>query len=112
MPAAGAAGTGAPEVATLNAAEMTARLAWRRVQLEFTGTPLSEAIALMNQGDGPAAGSPRLVLDPASPELGAVPVSGLFYAGNSSAFVRMLEISLGLRATTRADDTIVVRKAP
>lgn len=112
VPAAGTSAPAAPEVSILNAAEMAVRLAWRSVQLEFTGTPLAEAVALMNRGDGSAPASPRLALDPATPELGAVPVSGIFYAGNSAAFVRMLEISLGLHATTAADGTIVLRRAP
>jgi len=87
-------------------AEAAERLAWRGARLEFTETPLATAIAMMNQH----AGSPsktRLVVEDA--ELGQRPITGLFRADNSEAFVRLLEASFGVKGE-RTGDTVTLRR--
>lgn len=100
-------------VEPLAAEHAEARLAWRVPRIEFSDTPLARAVDLMNAA--PRAPDevtrPRLVLDPAALELSREPVSGLFRAGNADAFVRVLELSLGVRAERRGDE-IVLRKGP
>jgi transmembrane sensor len=93
--------------------ELAERLAWRSVRLEFSGTPLAQAVALMNRSGGGADGHPQitLVIDPASPGLAAEPVSGLFRADNAETFVRMLQLSLGVEVERRGESEIVLHKA-
>lgn len=103
---------GAPAVVEpLAAGRMESRLAWRVPRIEFSDTPLARAVELMNTAPrAPGEGTrPRLVLDPAARELSREPVSGLFRAGNTEAFVRVLELSLGVRAERRGEE-IVLRK--
>lgn len=101
-----------PVVAEVAQAEVAERLAWRNARLEFTGTPLAKAVTIINRSGGSVAGRPRvtLVIDPASPDLAAEPVSGLFRADNAETFVRMLELSLGIQAERRGADEIILRQ--
>jgi len=95
----------APVVSVADA-EAAERLAWRGARLEFTETPLATAIAMMNQH----AGSPsktRLAVEDA--ELRRRPITGLFRADNSEAFVRLLEASFGVKGE-RTGDTITLRR--
>jgi transmembrane sensor len=105
-----AIGTPPPAVQSLAPREIVERLAWRSPRIEFTDTPLEEAIALMNQAGSPATGAGvRLSIDPGSPELASEPVSGLFRADSAEAFVHVLELSLNLRSERRGD-VILLRK--
>jgi transmembrane sensor len=101
----------APVVKPVTSAELNERLAWRIPRLEFSATPLAEAVALINRSsylpDGSAGA--RLVLDPASPGLAAEPVSGFFRADNIEAFVRVLGLSMGIEAERR-DTEIILRR--
>jgi transmembrane sensor len=101
-----------PSPAEVTATELAERLAWRTARLEFTGTPLAEAVALMNRSGRNPAGRPKiqLVIDAASPGLAAEPVSGLFRADSAETFVRMLELSLGITTERRSENEIVLRK--
>ncbi|MGH7943900.1 MAG: hypothetical protein ACREF9_02635 [Opitutaceae bacterium] len=71
--------------------EMAERLAWRVAKLEFTETPLAEAVALMNRHN-----RVKLVIEDA--DLGRLLVSGLFRADRTDAFVRLLEANFDVRA--------------
>lgn len=104
----GLAGSGAPapNILQLTPAELAAKLAWRAPRLEFTDTPLAEAVALMNQ-HAAGRGTARLVLeDDASATL---PVSGMFRADNTAAFVRILEVNFGLKAVADGDTLVLKR---
>ncbi len=104
----GLGGVASPDLLAFTPAELAAKLAWRAPRLEFTDTPLAEAVALMNQ-HAAGRGTARLVLeDDAS---AALPVSGMFRADNTGAFVRILEVNFGLKAVTDGD-TIVLRRTP
>ena len=91
------------EVHAVLPAEMTAMLAWRMPRLEFSATPLSEAIATINRYN-----HVQYVID--DPSLGREAVSGLFRADNADAFIRMLQDGFGI-TTERRGDKVTLRKA-
>lgn len=100
-----------PAVAVVPQAELAEKLAWRSPRLEFTDTPLAEAVDLMNR-ESSAPGQPRparIIIDPTSPGLDHEPVSGLFRSDNTEAFVRMLEVTLGLHAEYREGQIVLHR---
>lgn len=82
--------------------EMAERLAWRVPKLEFTETPLTEAVTLMNQHN-------RVQLRVDDPELGRLPVSGLFRADRVDAFVSLLETNFDAKAE-RSHDLIRLQR--
>lgn len=92
-----------PVARSLDAAEMAARLDWRTTKVEFSELPLGEAVALMSRH-----GRSHFVVD--DPGLARLPISGIFRADNSEAFVRLLEGTLGIRAE-RTGETIRLRPA-
>lgn len=98
-----------PRVENLSAAELAARLAWRSPRLEFTATPLREAIELFNRY-ATDAGAPRLVIEPADPALEQLEVSGYFRANNVPAFLHLISQTLGVTSEPQ-DDRIVLRRA-
>jgi transmembrane sensor len=79
-------------------------LAWRDGFVEFSDTPLSEAVAEMNRHGGP-----RMVI--ADPRVGALKVSGRFKLGQPERFLRTVSLLLPVRAV-RIGDTIEIRAAP
>jgi transmembrane sensor len=84
--------------------EVDEQLAWRAPRLEFSETPLGDAVALMNQHS-----KTRMVVE--DPTLAQMPVNGTFRADNTDTFVRLLEASFGIKAE-RSGDTVILRKAP
>jgi transmembrane sensor len=100
-----------PAVVPVSAAELVERLAWRAPRVEFSATPLAEAVGMMNRSRAVDETALRLVIDSASSGLAKEPISGVFRADNTETFVRMLELSLGVQAERRGND-IVLRKAP
>lgn len=93
-----------PAVRPLTESEMGARVAWRQPRLEFSGTPLIEAAALMNRHS-------RVQLRIEDPAVGRLRVSGIFGAQNCDSFVRVLEMTFDLKAERRGNDEIVLRRA-
>lgn len=97
-----------PQIVAVAAEELGERLAWRSPRLEFSGSPLGEAVTLLNRhANGPSA--VRLELADAS--LAPMRVSGIFRADNTAAFVLLLEASFGVKAE-RSGNTITLRRAP
>ncbi|MBL9205466.1 MAG: FecR domain-containing protein [Opitutaceae bacterium] len=90
------------EPTEISNAELSDRLAWRATRLEFSYTPLAEAIALMNQHS-----QVRLVID--DPDLATLPVNGLFRADNSATLLRLLEANFEV-SSTREGDVITLRR--
>lgn len=88
----------------ISARAMEERLAWRAVRMEFSDTPLAEAVALMNR----YAAIPLRIDDA---ELGRVPVSGRFRANNLEALLRLLEAGFGVEVERRPD-VIILRRQP
>lgn len=93
-------------VTAVSALELHERLAWREPRVEFSDTPLADAVALMNRASA-ANGGPRIVLAPAVAGLAREPISGLFRADNTEAFVRMLELSLPVKGERRGQEIVV-----
>ncbi|MGH7957538.1 MAG: FecR family protein [Opitutaceae bacterium] len=85
----------APTVNAVPVQERDERLAWRAPRVEFNGTPLAEAVELLNQHVGGASGR-HLVL--ADPSLAPMRLSGVFRADNIDSFVLLLEASFGIKA--------------
>jgi len=103
-------GAGSPDPAAaareapMSAQEIAERLSWRAPRVEFSETPLGEAVSLMNRHS-----AVRLVID--DPALAAIHVNGLFRADDATAFVRLLEANFGVEAR-RSGDTITLRFIP
>lgn len=91
------------DVVAISPIEIADRLAWCGPRVEFNGTALADAVALMNRHS-----KLRLVVD--DPMLAKLPVNGLFRADNTETLVRLLEVGFGVQAE-RTGDTITLRKA-
>lgn len=89
----------------VSAADLQSRLAWRSPRLEFSGTPLIEAVALINRHN-------RVQFIIEDPELARTRVSGIFGAVNTDAFVRLLESGFDIQSERRGTDEIVLRHKP
>lgn len=92
-----------PQVAALSPADMDTRLAWRVPRLEFSGTPLAEALALIQQHQ-------PVRVEIADPSLGDLRVSGILRADNVANLWRLLEEQHGIRIERRADETVVLSR--
>lgn len=100
VPATGeAATTLAPQ--PIDAGEMAQALAWRSHRVEFTATPLAEAVALMNRQN-----ERQLILDDEA--TARLQITGVFWTTDPPGFARLLEKSLGVKATALADGGIVI----
>jgi transmembrane sensor len=102
-----------PQVTAIRPEELAERLAWRTPRVEFTRTPLAEAIAIHNghaasrrSADRPSV---RFVID--DPALAAIRVSGLFRVDRTEAFVGLLRNGFGIEADVRGPEEIVLRPA-
>jgi transmembrane sensor len=95
--------TRALHVVPVPAAQASQRLAWRVPTLEFSGTPLSEALPLFERH-----GKIRLVL--ADPELAQVRLSGLIRADNIETLLAVLADTHGIQAEKRGDSEIILHK--
>jgi transmembrane sensor len=92
----------APEISVMSAAELSARLAWRKRRLDFANTTLAEAVASMNRHN-------RVQIVIGDSDVGQLLVSGTFGADNPEGFVRIIEGTFNLRAEPRGQDEIVLR---
>lgn len=97
-------GIAAAPVQSVAAAELEEKLAWRVRLVEFSGTPLAEAIAVLNSHN-----RIRFVL--ADPALAAVKLSGVFRADRVAGVVRLLEDECGVRVERRGDTELVLHRA-
>lgn len=98
------------EIETLTAAQLGERLAWRGPQIEFSGTPLAEAVALVNARRA-AHGGPRIVVDPQEPGLLEIRLSGFLAADNTEGFLLLLESSFGVRVERENSGLVRLRAA-
>lgn len=104
VPSAGAAA----EVRVLSSAELAQAVAWRAPQIEFSRTPLAEAVALINARLS-LAGQPHITADPADARLSELRLSGFLAADNAEGFLLLLESNFGIRADRSGTDVIVLR---
>jgi transmembrane sensor len=98
----------APAVIEIPGSEMAERLSWRAPRLEFSGTPLAEAVALLNRHAEHRQGLRFVIEDPA---ISSIRVSGLFRADNTTAFVDLLESAFGINSVPRSSTEIALMKA-
>lgn len=90
------------EINPITPQEVAAALAWRGKRVEFSGTPVSEAVSVFNRQN-------RLQLAVGDQALAQHQLSGIFWADDPEGFVRLLEIGMGATAE-RAGDTITLRR--
>lgn len=90
-------------VARVSAAEVAQLLAWRPDLLEFESTPLAAVVEAFNRRN-----TVQLVIG--DPALRSVPIVASFRADNVDGFVRLLELTAGVRAERRGG-VIVLRQA-
>jgi len=99
----GAAADAAPlQIARVTPAETVDLLAWRLRRLEFSATPLAEAIPMFNRHAGT-----RLALDPA---LGALRLSGALRADDLDALLLLLHGEFGIGTELQEDGTLLLRR--
>jgi transmembrane sensor len=102
---AGPAGSSAVvSVQQVSVSEVSQRLAWRIPRLEFTQTPLGEAIKMINEHS-----QERLVLADASLE--NVRISGVLRADHIETLLRLLDDEHGIKAEHRPDGEIVLARS-
>ena len=88
-------------VAEISPDEIRRELAWQAPRLQFDETPLAEALAEFNRRN-----RHQLVLGETA--LGARLIGGTYGADNVESFVRLLSVTLGVRAEARgADETVL-----
>lgn len=90
-------------VAVTSKDEIVTALAWRQRRVEFTSTPLAEAVPLFNRENQ----SQLALANAATAEL---QISGVFWTDDPDGFARLLESSLGIKADRGTRDIIVLRK--
>ena len=90
------------DVATVADQDLRQRMAWRTPLLEFSRTPLSEVVAMINRQGGPS-----LIL--ADDRLGEVRISGILRADNVETLLRLLAGEHGIEADTLGDGRIALR---
>ena len=90
-----------PDPKTVSAPEISEALAWRGRRLEFTGTPVREAVTWFNRVN-------RVRLVVADAGAGDQRLTGIFWADDPENFARLLEDACGLR-TLRDGDVITLR---
>lgn len=93
----------APQIVPVPSAQASQRLAWRVPTLDLSGTPLGEALPHFNRH-----GKVRLTLG--DRELAQVRLSGMIRADNIETLLALLADSYGVRAESRSDGEIVLRK--
>jgi transmembrane sensor len=96
---------GTPSLRLLSKEEVLEKLSWRHPRLEFSGTPLREVIAVINQYN-----RTKLVL--ADAELETLAISGALRADRIDALAAMLESDLHLRLQRRGAEIVISKPAP
>jgi transmembrane sensor len=93
--------TAPAEIGAVGKAEIEAALGWQATRLVFNNTPLDEVIAGFNRYH-----PHRLVLG--DPRLRERTLTGVFRADNLDGFVRLLRVSVDVRAEPRGPDETVL----
>jgi transmembrane sensor len=95
-----------PEVVSVTPEQVREALAWQAPRLQFFETPLGEAVAEFNRRNT----SYRLILHDA--DLARVRIGGTFRIDNVEGFVRLLEVTLGIRSEAAGNGEIRLRRLP
>lgn len=99
------AATMPPVIDQLSTTEIDDRLAWRAPRLDFTRTPLADALPLLNRYS-------RTRISLGDPALGNVRLSGILRADNIETLLRLLEAEHGLRAEWHGTAEVVLYRTP
>jgi transmembrane sensor len=91
-----------PDVAPVTPAQIATALAWRDRRIEFTRTPLKEAVELFNRQN-------ELQLAVSDQKTGSFEISGIFWADDPASFVHLLETAFEM-TTEWSGRRVVVRK--
>jgi transmembrane sensor len=94
------------EVAPIASADLARRLAWRAVQLEFSRTPVEEALRILH-AHTPAEHQVRIRL--ANPAIGRIELSGTLRADNLEMLLLLLEHEHGIRSERLSDREVLLR---
>ncbi len=97
------AATPPPLAVAVSADERSALLAWRVPRLEFSATPLSEAVAMFNRYNPPA----RLSFDPS---LGGLAMSGTLRADDIDSLFLFLKNEFGIEPERRGEGGVLLRR--
>jgi len=89
------------EITPITPHEVAAALAWRGKRVEFSATPVAEAVEVFNRQN-------RLQLAVVDKALAQHQLSGIFWADDPEGFVRLLETGMGATAE-RTGNTITLR---
>ena len=92
-----------PLVVPVSVAEIENALAWRTKRIEFSGTPLAEAVALFNREN-------RIQLALGDSALAMRQIGGVFWIDDPEGFARLLETSLGLQVTRDRENRIILHR--
>jgi transmembrane sensor len=92
-----------PQIRNVTSEEIEMALSWKAPRLQFLETPLSIAVEEFNRRN-----RKQLVLG--QRDLAAIPIGGTFRVDNIDGFVRLLEITLDIRATRRGDHELVLTR--
>ena len=95
----------APVVMPVTEGELVQRLAWRVPKLEFSATPLTEALPLINRYS-------RVQVALGDAALGLVELSGVLRADNLDTLFRLLAADHGIVAERAGQDRVVLRRGP
>ncbi|MDB6092475.1 MAG: hypothetical protein JWM32_37 [Verrucomicrobia bacterium] len=88
----------------VSSSEITRLLAWQPELLDFNLTPLSEVVAAFNRRN-------TVQIELADREFASMPIVASFRSDNVDSFVRLLEVTAGVKAQ-RVGDRIILRKNP
>jgi transmembrane sensor len=106
----GPGATAAPLIDAPSATELSQRLAWRAPRLEFSGTPLAQAIDMIHRAAARNVGETVPRIEIGDPALASVRLSGVLRADNIDTLLGVLETNYGIRAERAPDGRIVLHR--
>lgn len=92
-----------PVVESLTMEEMEKILSWKHTMLDFVSVPLSEVVIEFNKRN-----ITQLIL--VDSELSKRPITAAFKSNNLQGFVRLLELTMGIKADFEGEDRIVLKR--
>lgn len=92
-----------PPVTRVTSEEIATTLAWRERRIEFTHTPLAEAVELFNRQN-------RIQLTVADADTGNFEISGIFWADDPESFVRLLESAFDVTSEHAGSKTVLRKR--
>ena len=87
----------------LSPAEIDRRLAWRQPRMQLSGTPLADAVAVLNREN-------RLQVVVADESLGKLLLTGVYRLDDAAGFVHVLESHYDVQVERNADGSVILRQ--